>query len=264
MKSLVEVNQGIVNTISSLEVAEMLEKDHWMVIRDIVGNDNVVGIIPTLADNNFVVSDYFIENTYKDKSGKSNKCYEVTKMGCEILGNKQNGVKGILFTAKYVKKFNDMESVIKNNIQQLSQEQLIALQILDHGTDAIVLKQYKDIIHQKATEKAKDGTDRLLSLTQIVHELNKHLNNPVLTTTVLNEFLSDVLELGEYKKFGKDKKRSFLPNEKFQNVITKSGSSLTGLTNKKDKLKIQFSTDMLNYILKYKSQLEQYINSKVA
>ena len=29
------------------------------------------------------------------------KCYLVTKMGCELLGNKQQGEKGILFSAKY-------------------------------------------------------------------------------------------------------------------------------------------------------------------
>ncbi len=34
-------------------------------------------------------------------------------MGCEILGNKLQGEKGILFTAQYVKKFNYMEQSIK-------------------------------------------------------------------------------------------------------------------------------------------------------
>lgn len=60
-----------------------------------------------------MLSDYFIESSYKDASGKSNKCYECTKMGCEMLANKLTGEKGILFTAKYVKRFNDMEQHIK-------------------------------------------------------------------------------------------------------------------------------------------------------
>lgn len=111
----------ILQTISSREVAEMLGKEHWEVLRMLEGYEpskgsksrKVVGIIPTLTDHNVEVSDYFIISEYKDNSGKSNKCYECTKMGCEMLANKLTGEKGILFTAKYVKRFNDMEQYIK-------------------------------------------------------------------------------------------------------------------------------------------------------
>ena len=100
-------------TINSREVAEMMEKRHWEVLRMIEGNKDVVGIIPVLIDHSFVVNEYFIESEYKASNGKSNKCYECTKMGCEMLANKLTGEKGILFTAKYVKRFNDMEQHIK-------------------------------------------------------------------------------------------------------------------------------------------------------
>lgn len=33
-------------------------------------------------------------------------------MGCELLGNKQQGAKGIEFYAKYVERFNQMEKEI--------------------------------------------------------------------------------------------------------------------------------------------------------
>ena len=49
-------------------------------------------------------------------NNKIYNCYLCTKMGCEMLGNKQRGEKGILFTAKYVKKFNEMEQQILENI----------------------------------------------------------------------------------------------------------------------------------------------------
>ena len=62
------------------------------------------------------LSDYFIPSTYKDASGKENKCYEVTKMGCDFLANKSTGEKGVLFTARYVKRFNEME----NQTRQIS------------------------------------------------------------------------------------------------------------------------------------------------
>ena len=101
--------------IDSREVAEMLGKSHSAVLKDIQGSNDgkTVGIIPTLLKSNFDLSKYFIESSYKDQSGKSNKCYLCTKIGCELLGNKQQGEKGILFTAKYVERFNEMERKLK-------------------------------------------------------------------------------------------------------------------------------------------------------
>lgn len=52
-------------TINSREVAEMMEKEHWEVLRMIEGNKDVVGIIPVLIDHSFVVNEYFIESEYK-------------------------------------------------------------------------------------------------------------------------------------------------------------------------------------------------------
>lgn len=106
-------------TIDSREVAEMLGKEHKYVLRDIEGTDDVVGIIPTLIGANLHSSKYFIESRYKDTRNRNQKCYLVTKMGCELLGNKQQGEKGILFTAKYVERFNQMEQAIKNSFPQM-------------------------------------------------------------------------------------------------------------------------------------------------
>lgn len=103
------------NTITTLEIAEMMELEHWQILRKLEGTKNQdgstkqVGIIQILTNNKIVVSDYFIPSTYKDASGKENKCYKVTKMGCDFLANKFTGEKGVLFTAKYVKRFNEME-----------------------------------------------------------------------------------------------------------------------------------------------------------
>lgn len=99
-------------TISSLEVAEMLEMEHWQLLRKLEGTDKFRGIIQILTDNKIVVSDYFIQGSYKDASGKENKCYQFTKLGCDFIANKFNGENGVLFTAKYVKKFNDMQSTL--------------------------------------------------------------------------------------------------------------------------------------------------------
>lgn len=64
------------------------------------------------------VSDFFIPSTYRDASGKENKCYNVTKLGCDFLANKFTGEKGILFTARYVKRFDEMENTIQQKIYE--------------------------------------------------------------------------------------------------------------------------------------------------
>ena len=98
-----------VNTISSLEVAEMMEVSHRDILRKLEGAKDRKGYIQILAEAQMGVNDYFIESTYTDGSGKTNKSYNCTKLGCEFLANKFTGEKGILFTAKYVKRFNEME-----------------------------------------------------------------------------------------------------------------------------------------------------------
>lgn len=100
-------------TITTLEVAEMMETDHWKLLRKLDGTKNSEGIIKILTDNNFVVSDYFIPSVYRDASGKENKCYEVTKLGCDFLANKSTGEKGVFFTARYVRRFYEMENSVR-------------------------------------------------------------------------------------------------------------------------------------------------------
>lgn len=104
--------QTIEQTLDSREVAEMLETEHWKLLRKLEGNKKSKGIVTILADNNFVVSDFFIPSMYKDSSGKENKCYKVTKKGCEFLANKFNGEKGVLFTARYINRFHEMQDMI--------------------------------------------------------------------------------------------------------------------------------------------------------
>lgn len=119
-------------TLDSREVAEMLGKSHGDLLKDIQGSGKNLGIIPTLTKGNFHVVNYFIESSYKDAKGETRKCYLVTKMGCEMLGNKLQGEKGILFTAKYVKRFNQMEQAIQ------SPKKLTAIERLKLQDEAIL------------------------------------------------------------------------------------------------------------------------------
>jgi len=131
---VMESNEGqAVQTIPSYEVADMMEKKHWEVLRMLDGAKDRKGIVEILADNQMVVSKYYIKSQYKDDSGKVNSCYECTKLGCDMLANKMTGEKGTIFTAKYVDKFNQM---IENPFLNASKE-LQAIFMIDRKQQVI-------------------------------------------------------------------------------------------------------------------------------
>lgn len=115
-------------TLDSREIAGMVGVKHYQILEKLEGTKTVKGIIPTLTYHKIVVSDYFIKSSYRDESGKENKCYLFTKMGCEFIANKFTGEKGILFTAKYVQAFNQMEEHIKSEPKKLSALEQLQLQ----------------------------------------------------------------------------------------------------------------------------------------
>lgn len=100
-------------TITTLEVAEMMEVPHNDILRKLDGRKDRKGYIQIMTESQMAVSDYFIPTTYRDTSGKENKCYQVTKLGCDFLANKSTGEKGVIFTARYVRRFYEMEHQIK-------------------------------------------------------------------------------------------------------------------------------------------------------
>ena len=94
-------------TISSLEVAEMVEKEHKNLMRDVrnyVAELNQLKIEPV---------DFFQESKYKDGKGEERPCYNITKNGCEFIAHKLTGIKGTKFTALYINRFHDMEEQLK-------------------------------------------------------------------------------------------------------------------------------------------------------
>lgn len=71
-------------------------------LRKIDGSKDRAGYAEILTKNQMALSNFFTLSSYKDPSGKENKCYLVTKLGCDFLANKFTGEKGILFTALLV------------------------------------------------------------------------------------------------------------------------------------------------------------------
>ena len=197
MKELIKVTNAEgreVNVMDSREVAEMMEKTHAEIIQYLEGLNykdgrvKITGIIPTLEQSgDLQVADYFIESTYNDR-GRIKKCYLITKMGCELLGNKLQGAKGILFSAKYVERFNQMERMLK-------EQSMDSYMIEDPYSRALRwAEEYKEkVLLQKEIEVAKPkvayydnvlDTKGSMTTTQVAksfgmtsHKLNTYLND---------------------------------------------------------------------------------------
>jgi len=100
-------------TLDSREVAKMVGKKHYNLIRDIKG------YVEELGKLNFEFSVFFRETTYKTEQRKTLPCYNVTKKGCEFIAHKLTGIKGTEFTAKYINRFHDMEDSIREGIPKM-------------------------------------------------------------------------------------------------------------------------------------------------
>lgn len=113
MLDLTVINSNGKFTIDSREVAEMVEKEHSNLMRDIRGYAEVLDN----PDSKLKTANFFIESTYIDKQNQERPCYLITRKGCDMVANKMTGEKGILFTAAYVTKFEEMEKAQKAPIQ---------------------------------------------------------------------------------------------------------------------------------------------------
>ena len=138
-------NSGIVEKkyIDSREVAEMVEKEHNKLLRDI-------RVYITQLDASKVGhTDFFTESQYTDKSNRQKPCYLVTKKGCEFIAHKLTGVKGTEFTAKNINRFHEMEDVIQTQLP--SGNNLIALAVIE----AQKMLEQKDKQIEEMTPKAE-------------------------------------------------------------------------------------------------------------
>lgn len=160
----------VVTTISSLEVAEMVEKRHRDLVRDIKKyskyieeSNNELGVrknaqsskedesgqlnfqpsseksnavkndvvkdnalkIEVVKDNErknarveygFIdLDEFWTDSTYLDKKGESRPCFSITKKGCEFIAHKCTGQKGVVFTARYINRFHELEEKANKN-----------------------------------------------------------------------------------------------------------------------------------------------------
>lgn len=97
------------SVIDSREVAAMVEKQHKNLLADIRG---YLKIMEKSTELKIQPSDFFVESTYQDSTGRELPRYLITKKGCDMIANKLTGEKGVLFTAAYVSAFEEMRQAL--------------------------------------------------------------------------------------------------------------------------------------------------------
>ena len=214
--------------IDSREVARMMGKRHEEILGYIDGNENsnVISIAEVLVKQGVVVAEYFIESTYLANNRKC-KCYLVTKKGCELLGNKQQGEKGILFSLAYVERFNAMEKELKNNSISLSREDELLLAVVKGATPldrANAVQEYTELITDKATAPLKatiEEQDNVLQEQQPKVELaDERLSmNGCISITDVNKTFG----LGRGKVMEWARNKGFVDKRKYIKEVNQAG-----------------------------------------
>lgn len=149
------------NTISSREVAEMMEVQHKHMLEKIDKLNEI------LKSRNLGCSKYWTEGTYKQQgNGKECREYQVTKRGCELIAHKTEGEKGVMFTVKYMERFEEMENQLQNQLPKTYIEALE--QLLE-------------------SEKEKARVALELKEEQHKNELLMHVNKLYTTTEIAKE-----------------------------------------------------------------------------
>ena len=224
-----------VPVIDSREVARMMGKRHTEILRYIEGDKNtgVISVAECIVKQGAVLSEYLIESSYLNSNNKKSKCYLITKKGCELLGNKQPGEKGILFSIAYVERFNAMEKELKSKSEhqhpELTEKQQCILAIYDGGASAVAAsKRLAEIEVQEATAPLK-GTiaEQQAELTQVTTKLTEK--------TELLDDINDCFPFTQVKQHNKqllrDRKDIVLSTAKLNEVAAELGIPVNKIDN---------------------------------
>jgi Rha family phage regulatory protein len=123
MNELTVVNRNGRFVVDSREVAEMTEVRHSDLLEKING---YVQTLNSSENGKFRSLDFFIPHTYTvEGNTKTYPCYLLTRKGCDMIANKMTGEKGVLFTAAYVTKFEEMEKMLQPQLPQTPIEALL-------------------------------------------------------------------------------------------------------------------------------------------
>lgn len=207
----------------SRDVAEMTGVRHSDLLEKINGYKKY------LLSGEFRSMDFFVPHSYHDSRGRKLPCYLLTRKGCDMVANKMTGEKGVLFTASYVTKFEEME---KQHPKVLTdKEQLMASMKLSLESNE-TLEQHDVRISSLEETMRMDGAEEF----QIKKNANKKVmkslggkNSPAyneLSRKVFSNFWRDFKEHFTIPRYGDLPKKKFDQGLKFIELWQPSTSLL--------------------------------------
>ena len=160
MNKLQLINENGKIYVDSRQVAKMIGKRHDNLIRDIDGYVNILGQTSKLRTDNF-----FVKSSYQAGTGKTYPCYKLTRKGCDMVANKLTGEKGVLFTAEYVTRFEEMEKQL-NQISEtkITEYQQKELEIRENEAKAKVAELWIKLGDRTNIPEYRQITDSYASL----------------------------------------------------------------------------------------------------
>ena len=181
------------NTISSKEVAEMLGVRHDHLLRKIDSLNEI------LHNSNLGADKYWVSGNYTAGTGKQYREYQVTKRGCELIAHKTEGEKGVLFTVRYMDRFEEMEQKLQKKTPVTYIEALEQLLASEKEKERLALENKEQLQIIGELQPKADYTDEILkcpgtvTITQIAKDYG-------MSGTKMNKILN---ELGvQFKKSG--------------------------------------------------------------
>lgn len=187
-------------TLTSLEVAGMVHKDHKYLMRDIRRYTNQLG------ESKIAPTDFWQESTYTTEQNKELPCYNITRKGCEFIANKLTGQKGTEFTARYVNRFHELEegnvtNSLINALDSISKSMELMKQDMDSRLTKLEESQPKKKLPEKKYSRWKTKTfEKLNTLLSYVNiNSNENLKLSDIIHLVINETEDTYnIELSDY------------------------------------------------------------------
>lgn len=108
--NIVKINKEDVTVVTSLDIAETFEKEHYHVMEDIRE------IQKRISTHDF--SGLFYNGSYKAANGKKNPMYYMNRDGFTLLVMGYTGEKAMKFKLAYIHQFNAMEKALFDRIKE--------------------------------------------------------------------------------------------------------------------------------------------------
>lgn len=187
----------------SREVAQLIGKEHKELMRSV---RQYAGV---LTSANLRSLDFFIPHEYVDAKKEVRPCYLLTRKGCDMVANKMTGEKGILFTAEYVTRFEEMEIQLLKPKPLSEKEQLKASMrlALETSEEVEVLKtevlQLKEKVETQITLDYGEQRAMQKRISSRIYELEQDSSIRPSLFRELHREIKDRFAVGSYKDIKK-------------------------------------------------------------